>query len=68
RNSLEYDFLPGASLWDGAAFQRVVANCNGDTLGAAAPSPGCAAFLKGNDKARQQWELERRFAAFEGGH
>jgi adenosine deaminase len=38
RNSLEYDFLPGASLWDGAAFQRVVADCRGDTLGAKAPS------------------------------
>jgi len=68
RNSLEYDFLPGASLWDGAAFQRVVGDCRSDTLGAAAPSPGCAAFLKGSEKAKQQWELERRFAAFEGGH
>ena len=68
RNSLEYDFLPGASLWDGAAFQRVVADCKGDTLGAATPSSTCAAFLKGSEKAKQQWELERRFTAFEGGH
>jgi adenosine deaminase len=68
RNSLEYDFLPGGSLWDGAAFQRVVSDCKGDTLGADTPSPACAAFLKGSEKARQQWELERRFAAFEVGH
>jgi adenosine deaminase len=68
RNSLEYDFLPGGSLWDGAAFQRVVSDCKDDTLGAATPSPSCAVFLKGSEKARQQWELERRFAAFEGGH
>jgi adenosine deaminase len=68
RNSLEYDFLPGASLWDGAAFQRVVADCQGDSLGGATPSSSCAAFLKGSEKARQQWELERRFAAFEAGH
>jgi adenosine deaminase len=68
RNSLEYDFLPGASLWDGVAFQRVVPDCKNDTLGAATPSPPCAAFLKESDKAKQQWELERRFVAFEGGH
>jgi adenosine deaminase len=67
RNSLEYDFLPGASLWDGAAFQRVVADCRGNTLGAKAPSPPCAAFLKASEKASQQWELEERFSAFEAG-
>jgi len=67
RNSLEYDFLPGASLWDGAAFQRVVADCRGDAPGSASPSPSCAAFLKASEKASQQWELERRFVAFEAG-
>ena len=61
RNSLEYDFLPGTSLWDGAAFQRVVSDCRGNTLGDASPSPSCAAFLKASEKARQQWELEGRF-------
>ena len=67
RNSLEYDFLPGASLWDGAAFQRVVSDCRGDAPGGASPSPPCAAFLKASEKASQQWELERRFLAFEAG-
>jgi hypothetical protein len=67
RNSLEYDFLPGTSLWDGPAFQRVVSDCRSDALGTATPSPSCAAFLKGSEKASQQWELERRFATFEAG-
>ena len=67
RNSLEYDFLPGTSLWDGAAFQRLVSDCRGDVLGGASPSPSCAAFLKASEKASQQWELERRFLAFEAG-
>ena len=46
RNSLEYDFLPGTSLWDGAAFQRVVSDCRGDALGDCLALASCAAFLK----------------------
>ena len=67
RNSLEYDFLPGASLWDGAAFQHVASDCRGDAPGSASPSPPCAAFLKASEKASQQWDLEGRFLAFEAG-
>jgi len=67
RNSLEYSFLPGASLWDGAAFQRLAPDCRNDTPGAPAPSASCTAFLKGSQKASEQWELEGRFAAFEAG-
>jgi adenosine deaminase len=67
RNSLEYSFLPGASLWDGAAFQRLVSDCRNDTPSAGTPSAPCAAFLKTSEKASEQWELERRFAVFEAG-
>jgi hypothetical protein len=28
-------------------------------------SAGCAAFLKSSERAQQQWELERRFRAWE---
>ena len=28
----------------------------------------CAAFLASSEKAAQQWELERRLAAFEASH
>jgi adenosine deaminase/adenosine deaminase CECR1 len=65
RNSLEYSFLPGQSLWESAHEQRPQAGCRADRPGAAAPSAGCASFLKANPRAREQWKLETEFAAFE---
>jgi hypothetical protein len=68
RNSLEYSFLPGSSLWaDKGDYTRVAPGCRSDLPGAGAPSPPCAAFLAAHEKAAQQWELERRFQAFEAG-
>jgi len=66
RTSLEHSFLPGGSLWSAPdVFTRVVSACSQDSLGAEKPSSGCAAFLKSSERARQQWELERRFRVFE---
>jgi adenosine deaminase len=66
RTGIEHSFLPGASLWrEEDAFTRTVAPCSRQTLGAERPSSGCAAFLQASEKAQQQWELERRFRAFE---
>jgi adenosine deaminase len=66
RTSMEHDFLPGESLWRAPdSFGEPVAACAGDALGAEKPSAKCADFLAHNDKARAQWELERRFRAFE---
>jgi adenosine deaminase len=66
RTGLEHAFLPGASLWEKQDnFTRVAGACAHDTLGAEKPSSGCAEFLNANAKAREQWELERRFRAFE---
>ena len=63
---MEHNFLPGASLWGKAdEFGKTIPACAKDSLGAEKPSKGCAAFLKDNEKARQQWELERRFRGFE---
>jgi adenosine deaminase len=68
RTGLEHNFLPGASLWrEPDAFTRTAAACAPDAAGAAKPSATCAAFLQSSEKARQQWELERRFHDFEGG-
>ncbi len=67
RNSLEYSFLPGASLWAGQDFTGLSSGCENDTAGAEAPSPACEASLKGSEKAKQQWELEQRFKVFEAG-
>jgi adenosine deaminase len=68
RTSLEHSFLPGASLWSTPdAFTRVVSACAQDSTGADKFSSRCADFLGSNEKAGQQWELERRFRAFEAG-
>jgi adenosine deaminase len=66
RTSLQHSFLPGASLWsEQDVFTRGAGACSADSLGADKPSSSCAAFLKTSEKARQQWELERRFREFE---
>ena len=66
RTGLEHDFLPGSSLWrEQDVFTRPVVACSAEFLGAEKPSAACAAFLKSSEKAQQQWELERRFRAFE---
>ena len=66
RNSMEYSFLPGPSLWDDqGGYARFVPPCLNEAPGTTEPSPRCASFLAASDKATQQWELERRFRDFE---
>jgi len=67
RTGMEHNFLPGASLWAAPdVFTTPVAVCKAQVLGADKPAAGCKAFLDGSEKAAAQWELERRFRAFEG--
>jgi len=66
RTGIEHSFLPGAGLWrEPDSFTRAASACSRDTLGGDKPTSACAAFLKSSEKAQQQWELERRFRAFE---
>jgi len=66
RTGMEHNFLSGASLWAAPdAFTAANAACKGQTLGADKPTAACKAFLDSNEKAAAQWELERRFRAFE---
>lgn len=66
RTSIEHSFLAGESLWDKPdTFSRTKPVCAGQRLGAESPTRTCLAFLKTNDKAAQQWELEHRFVVFE---
>jgi hypothetical protein len=59
RNSLQYAFISGPSLWlDAKKFIRVPQCANGS-------SPTCRQFLSSSEKARLQWELEEEFIAFE---
>lgn len=66
RTSLEHSFLPGTSLWAREDdFSRVNPACSGQEPGTATPSSRCQKFLQASEKAAEQWELERRFRAFE---
>jgi hypothetical protein len=67
RNSLEHAFLPGASVWSALDSGTPVADCAPtDTMGVGdPPNAGCQTFLNGSERAKLQWELERRFLAFE---
>jgi adenosine deaminase len=66
RTGMEHDFLPGASLWAKPDdFREPVMECRGQLIGGERPSAACKAFLEKSEKAAAQWELERRFRAFE---
>lgn len=68
RTSLEHSFLPGDSLWAAPdKFTARVAACTAPIAANSQPAPACEAALKASEKAAAQWELERRFAAFESG-
>ena len=59
RNSIEYSFLEGKSLWADRGYTARNAACTEET------SAACRAFLEANAKARVQVRLERRLREFE---
>jgi len=66
RTSIEHSFLPGADLWaKPEKFTHMNGGCDNSVPGS--PSGSCADFLKGSEKAQQEWELERRYRVFEAG-
>jgi len=66
RTSIEHSFLPGSSLWaETGGYSRQQPACATSDTGNGTPSAKCGAFLAANEKAKQEWELERRFRAFE---
>jgi adenosine deaminase len=69
RTGLEHSFLPGPSLWsDPDIFRHPVAACVAEMFAQDKPSENCQAFVQDSEKAREQWELERRFRVFEAHH
>ena len=67
RTGMEHTFLPGADLWaEHDDFRKAAAACAGASPGSE-PSGACSALLKASPHAAAQWELERRFRAFEDG-
>jgi adenosine deaminase len=66
RNSLEYSFAEGQSLWVNHVYDRFAAACANEAL-SSKPAGTCAAFLAANTKARIEWRLEQRLRDFEAG-
>jgi adenosine deaminase len=59
RNSIEFSFIEGASLWTSPAYSSRVAACNEATVAS------CHSFLDASPKARVQMRLEQRLREFE---
>jgi len=64
RNSLEYSFAEGQSLWANHQYEGFAAPCAGQTP-SPKPTGRCADFLAANTKARVEWRLEWRLREFE---
>jgi adenosine deaminase len=65
RTSLEHAFLAGGSLWSDARRYTMVKECAADHPGEHNTSPNCKAYLKANERAHEQWKLEKSFVEFE---
>jgi adenosine deaminase len=66
RDSLEHSFLPGESLWVWPDnYDHLKSSCDARIAADSNPSDSCRQFLQANEKAAQEWELERRLAIFE---
>ena len=65
RNSLQYAFIAGQSLWSDEREFVPVSQCARDVAELKLVSNTCREFLTGNEKARLQWQLEENFNAFE---
>ena len=66
RNSIEYSFLQGRSIWSSKGnYTTLVPECSGCNPGSDNLEEKCKAFLGGNNKAKVQWKLEGDLAAFE---
>jgi Adenosine deaminase len=64
RNSLEYSFAEGESLWANHKYDAFTAACAAEEVSPQA-SNRCGTFLARNTKARIEWRLEQRLREFE---
>jgi hypothetical protein len=66
RNSMDQAFVHGNGLWQIAGdYSRLVDACAADLPSNDTLSNDCTTYLQANDKASEQWRLEKRLAAFE---
>jgi adenosine deaminase len=64
RNSLQFSFLPGASLWQDSSYTRRATACAAPNKDGSATS-ACRDYLQANLRALEQWKLEQSLSAFE---
>jgi adenosine deaminase len=62
RNSLEYSFLPGQSLWEDTSSWRMSPLCRNSPKDQ--PSSRCLTFLKSSKKAELEWNYEKSLEKF----
>jgi adenosine deaminase len=67
RNSLQFAFIAGGSLWSDSRTFVPVAQCTQDIAMMKLSSSGCGQYVTGSEKAKLQWKLEEEFRAFERG-
>jgi adenosine deaminase len=65
RNSLQYAFISGASLWSDARKFVAVSQCTQDVAMMKLSSNDCQQYVIGSEKAKLQWQLEEQFREFE---
>lgn len=65
RNSLQYSFVSGGSLWSDSRKFTPVAPCRQDIVVMKLTSSGCKQFVETSEKAKLQWKLEEQFREFE---
>jgi adenosine deaminase len=65
RNSLEYAFISGSSLWSDAKGFIPVAQCRSEVVTMKLNSGACRQYVEGSEKAKLQWQLETQFRMFE---
>ncbi len=68
RNSLQYAFISGDSLWGDSRKFVPVGQCTQDVALMKLSSSSCRQFLHGSEKATLQWQLEEEFRTFERQH
>ncbi|MFZ0037811.1 MAG: hypothetical protein WAK91_10335 [Candidatus Acidiferrales bacterium] len=65
RNSLEYAFVRGSSLWSTRDYKSFVPACAGESAKSEPSTSACRNFLAANEKARLEWQEELEFNRFE---
>jgi adenosine deaminase len=65
RNSLQFAFISGESLWSDARKFHPVGQCTQDIAAMKLISNGCRQYVDNNEKARLQWQLETELRSFE---